>query len=133
MIEVYCSQDIKKSDVLEVAKAFESECSENIAIEVYLKDSCVFASAGGYVVRESGDNVRNAAKLAAYKVLSRATGINLAWGALTGVKPLKLVHRFINEGLDKELVKEEMIRHYQDVYKRQHIHGECVRLRGGNS
>ena len=65
------------------------------------------------VVRESGDNVRNAAKLAAYKVLSRATGINLAWGALTGVKPLKLVHRFINEGLDKELVKEEMIRHYQ--------------------
>lgn len=35
---------------------------------------------------------KRSAKLAAYKVLSKATGKNLPWGALTGIRPTKLAY-----------------------------------------
>lgn len=40
------------------------------------------------------------AKIALYDVLSRATGISMPWGSLTGIRPTKLARQLIKEGLD---------------------------------
>ena len=40
------------------------------------------------------------AKISLYEVLNRATGINMPWGSLTGIRPTKLARQLIKEGLD---------------------------------
>lgn len=43
---------------------------------------------------------KRSAKLAFYKVLSKITGLNLPWGALTGIRPTKLAYTEISAGND---------------------------------
>lgn len=65
------------------------------------------------------------AKIAVYKVLSNAKGIELPYGALTGVRPTKLAYNEIAEGRDyTELFKEcgvndDNIRHVGEIIKVQ--------------
>ncbi|MBD5585041.1 MAG: coproporphyrinogen dehydrogenase HemZ [Clostridia bacterium] len=41
---------------------------------------------------------KRSCKLAFYKVLSKETGVNLPWGALTGIRPTKLAYNEISAG-----------------------------------
>lgn len=43
---------------------------------------------------------KRSAKLAVYKVLSKAKGVDLPWGALTGIRPTKLAYTEISAGGD---------------------------------
>lgn len=45
-------------------------------------------------------NIKEALKKAAYDVLVAYTGKTMPWGILTGIRPTKLVHEAIKEGLD---------------------------------
>lgn len=51
---------------------------------------------------------KRAVKLAFYRVLSQAKGINLPWGALTGIRPTKLAYTEISSGGDFEKLFEKM-------------------------
>ena len=43
-----------------------------------------------------------------YEAMSRLTGITSEWGVLTGVRPVKQVHRLINGGMSREQVFETL-------------------------
>ena len=66
------------------------------------------------------------AKLAFYKVLSKTTGIELPWGALTGIRPTKLAWTEMAAGRDyKELfnklcVSKDNIKLTEQIIKTQH-------------
>ncbi len=49
------------------------------------------------------------AKLCLYRCLSQATGIEMPWGSLTGIRPAKLAYQLISEGLDYEKVFTELL------------------------
>ena len=51
---------------------------------------------------------KRSAKLACYKVLSGTTGINLPWGALTGIRPTKLAYTEISSGNDYTKLFKDM-------------------------
>ena len=70
---------------------------------------------GNYVGELKGETlkkriVKRYAKLSLYKALSKFLGVELPWGALTGVRPTKLAYDEINAGRDfTELFKETML------------------------
>lgn len=69
--------------------------------------------------------IKRAAKLAFYKVLSRAKNVKLAWGALTGIRPTKLAYSEEEAGRDfkplfeKFCVSEENISLVERILKVQ--------------
>ena len=70
---------------------------------------------GNYIGELKGETlkkriVKRYAKLSLYKALSKFLGVELPWGALTGVRPTKLAYDEINAGRDfTELFKETML------------------------
>lgn len=51
---------------------------------------------------------KRSAKLAFYRILSEETGINLPWGALTGIRPTKLAYTEISAGNDYNKLFKDM-------------------------
>ena len=47
-----------------------------------------------------------------YRQLEKATGISLAWGMLTGVRPVRLVYRYRERGMDDKQIREHLYRDY---------------------
>ena len=47
-----------------------------------------------------------------YTLLSQATGIHPAWGMVTGVRPVKLFHRRLDEGKTPQMVAREFEQHF---------------------
>ena len=47
-----------------------------------------------------------------YQQLEKATGISLAWGMLTGVRPVRLVYRYRERGMDDKQIREHLHRDY---------------------
>ena len=47
-----------------------------------------------------------------YRQLEKATGISLAWGMLTGVRPVRLVYRYRERGMDDKQIREHLHRDY---------------------
>ena len=47
-----------------------------------------------------------------YKILSEITGIVPKWGAITGVRPVKRVNTWLNEGFDKKTIYEKLQNDY---------------------
>ncbi len=57
--------------------------------------------------KEEKENERKMAVLI-YNILSSLTGIKLKWGILTGVRPVKLVHAYLEAGLNDTQIKKEL-------------------------
>lgn len=47
-----------------------------------------------------------------YQILSEITGITPKWGVLTGIRPVKLVQRRLDQGLSREEVARELREDY---------------------
>jgi coproporphyrinogen dehydrogenase HemZ len=47
------------------------------------------------------------------EVLEQATGMKQSWGILTGIRPMKLYHKYRREGLDSEEAVEEIMKNYR--------------------
>lgn len=47
-----------------------------------------------------------------YRQLEKATGISLAWGMLTGVRPVRLAYRYRERGMDDKQIREHLHRDY---------------------
>lgn len=56
--------------------------------------------------------IKKALKVSMYKLLSDITGHNIAWGILTGIRPVKIVHKLFEEGMNEE----QIIAHLKDEY-----------------
>ena len=57
--------------------------------------------------------VKNNMKLALYDALEKFTGTSLDWGALTGIRPTKIVHDLIDKGLDREKILDILHEKYR--------------------
>lgn len=55
---------------------------------------------------------KNLLKKALYDILSGHTGIELPWGTLTGIRPTKIVSKFLEEGKDRAYISDELKRSY---------------------
>lgn len=51
-------------------------------------------------------------KILLYRCLSRYTGKKLPWGALTGIRPTKIVHSLLSQGMDKEIAYKKLVDYY---------------------
>lgn len=56
--------------------------------------------------------VKNVLKLALYRLLSKATGKELLWGTLTGIRPTKIPMKMIAEGCSDEAIKDYLRKVY---------------------
>lgn len=52
--------------------------------------------------------IKKALKSAAYTVLSQATGRQMPWGMLTGIRPTKIVHDYHEKGYDDAAIRDEL-------------------------
>lgn len=48
-----------------------------------------------------------------YSLLSEHTGRSLPWGMLTGIRPAKIVHELLDEGLDRERIEDRMTGYFK--------------------
>ena len=67
---------------------------------------------------EERRTIKNYMKLMLYDILVDITGRCLDWGALTGVRPTKIVHGYMEEGLDKQEVSKRLYHDYRVNQKR---------------
>ncbi len=73
------------------------------------KETVVFEISGEPGSRESEGNIRRQIRLFLYRLLSLHTGNEgNPYGILTGVRPTKLVHRWLDEGIVLETIKERL-------------------------
>lgn len=56
----------------------------------------------------SEKSLKKLLKRTMYKLLTRAYGKEFPWGILTGIRPVKLVHDFMDKGFSEEEVKEKL-------------------------
>lgn len=57
--------------------------------------------------------VKNNMKLALHDTLEEFTGTSLDWGALTGIRPTKIVHDLMDKGLDNDKILEVLFERYR--------------------
>lgn len=72
-------------------------------------------------------------KIALYDALTRATGIVMPWGALTGVRPTKLFYEAINSGKTHAEAVELMQRVYRVSTSRADILGRIASAQNGKT
>jgi len=58
-------------------------------------------------------SIKNNMKLALYDTLEEFTGTSLDWGALTGIRPTKIVHDLMDKGLDREKILDVLFQKYR--------------------
>ena len=49
-------------------------------------------------------DIKKAIKASMYNLLSKVTGKSLPWGVLTGIRPVKIVHEFLEKDLDNDKI-----------------------------
>lgn len=63
--------------------------------------------------RKTNRVIKNGIKGCVFDLLKTYTGKHPKWGALTGIRPVKLVHELRDRGLDQAMIKEQLL----GVYK----------------
>ncbi|HHY82319.1 MAG TPA: coproporphyrinogen dehydrogenase HemZ [Clostridiales bacterium] len=63
--------------------------------------------------RKSNRVIKNGLKGCVFDLLAEYTGKHPKWGALTGIRPVKLVHEMLDKGFDYEKIRQELL----NVYK----------------
>ena len=57
--------------------------------------------------------IKNGVKGCVFDLLEKVTGKHPKWGAMTGIRPVKLVHELLDKGLDEAYAKQELIKIYK--------------------
>ena len=79
---------------------------------------CISSTANGH---KSNRIIKNGLKGCVFDLLASYTGKHPKWGALTGIRPVKLIHEMLDKGLDYESAKKQLL----NVYK---LHPEKAEL-----
>ncbi len=127
---ISCSDARIIKDLEDVSRAF-GESGYDASVDVSISDgkiTCKAASCEGIAAVEDGFSPRDeieskrlekrCAKLALYELMERSRE-PLPWGALTGVRPLKLARCERDEGRD-----------FEKLYRRLHVSDEKISLAG---
>lgn len=61
---------------------------------------------------EERKELKREIKRSTYLALSRWTGRTMPWGMLTGIRPAKIVHELLDQGLGRERVEESLLNYY---------------------
>lgn len=93
------------------------------------KEHCIlFTSPEGKVYERhfSGNykdkmQLRNVVKNAVYDILCEYTGHTLPWGTLTGIRPVKIITRLLEEGMSSKAAKQHFLSAYQTTEQKADI------------
>ena len=93
------------------------ENSKDTLISVILSGNEAVVSSKGLVEKENIEGferreVKSGVKRAVYRILSKQTGRNLPWGTLSGIRPIKLISSYLEEGLSPETIENKLYREY---------------------
>ncbi|OOB80008.1 MAG: coproporphyrinogen dehydrogenase HemZ [Epulopiscium sp. Nuni2H_MBin001] len=112
MIKIICNKQNKVQQLIELTKLFEVYIKIEAIISVTYKDTeveLIFKTQDAYVNRIV--DVRFL-KPEIYMILSNYTSQTLPWGVLTGVRPNKLVHKFLHQNLSDSLIRSILTNEY---------------------
>lgn len=113
--------DVVKLFFVDVEQTGDESISDISVIETESDGAFTYvATYGEYVATKAFDkttselvNIRykkRYAKISLYEVLNRATGVDMPWGSLTGIRPTKLARQLIKEGKDWRQTFSELLR-----------------------
>jgi len=94
---------------------FGGDTEPGLAVDSYIMDGAVYAGLKGETIRESLSltgwpvymNEKRLAMLAMYRLLQRVVGAYTPWGALTGVRPTKMVREWLVSGqADNKVIQD---------------------------
>ncbi|MGE5676560.1 MAG: coproporphyrinogen dehydrogenase HemZ, partial [Pseudomonadota bacterium] len=82
----------------------------------------------GYVEQEDKKALKRLVKKSMYKLLSVVTDKEFPWGILTGIRPVKIVHEYINNGMAMEDIPESFMKEYMASEDRATLAAEIARI-----
>lgn len=122
----------KESQNPDLTIDFHLKVDKRVIVEAVLQTNVAFYEKelpDNISEKEKFKRIKNAVSHAYISVLQDHTGIIQKWGILTGVRPTKLLHKFLQEGRTKEeahnkliadyLISDEKIQLMQEIVDRQ--------------
>ena len=149
MINLQCEGHDVEYEISNIINLFAPYIKEELSLEtryektrVYakLKDNELLLTEVIYPVQETGESIvdkralKQALKKAVYRTLMDYTNRKMPWGILTGIRPTKLVHELLEEGLSDEVIDthlkaEYLVSHNKRVLMREVAKEELAILR----
>lgn len=87
----------------------KTECFENYNVRF---DATENFSIEGLDEAQIKKATKEAIKRSMYKVLMRIHNSYVPWGILTGIRPVKIVHTLLDQGMDDEAIRENLKKNY---------------------
>ncbi|MCL1913833.1 MAG: coproporphyrinogen dehydrogenase HemZ [Eubacteriaceae bacterium] len=111
MLELHAQEGLNESSITEILTPYSFLEG---AVYVSTSNEGAFSSMGANeaFIPYCGEGPSQTAKLAVYKLLAGISGKPMAWGALTGVKPVKKYDMLIRSGFSKEAARNYFARNY---------------------
>lgn len=70
-------------------------------------------------------------KMALYELLKKMTGMHLPWGALTGIRPTRLLYEALDAGMDLNAAREHVMRQFDVSVDRADLLCEIAQMQRG--
>ncbi|MDZ5470186.1 coproporphyrinogen III oxidase [Bacillus sp. 31A1R] len=107
-------------DCYDITVDFTLEISEKVKVEASLTDEegNIFKANAEKILpiteieKESFKVVKNAVSYVYLTVLQEKTGMIQKWGFLTGIRPTKLLHKYMQQGVPKEIAHKQLKEDY---------------------
>ncbi|MDF2612839.1 MAG: Coproporphyrinogen dehydrogenase [Clostridia bacterium] len=128
VIELKCEGHTAEYELTNVVNLFVPYINDSYKLEVCYRDEtaqvrlCLNQSVvitNRQQVQESRNevvqkkNLKETLKRMVYEVLSELTGRHMPWGILTGIRPTKIVHDFLRQGLKEEAIARLLKKDYK--------------------
>ena len=127
MINLRCEGHDAEYEISNIINLFTPYIQDELQLETHyqkpkvyakLKDGDLLLNEAIYPVKEIGDPLadkkalKQALKKAVYMTLTDYTNRKMPWGILTGIRPTKLVHELLEEGLNDEVIDAHLKAEY---------------------
>lgn len=127
MINLRCEGHDAEYEISNIINLFTPYIQDELQLETHyqkskvyakLKDGNLLLNEAIYPVKEIGDPLadkkalKQALKKAVYMTLTDYTNRKMPWGILTGIRPTKLVHELLEEGLNDEVIDAHLKAEY---------------------
>lgn len=111
---------MNENDLWDIKIQFDLETTEFVKVRAVLSDrkgnehSASFerSLSENLTEKDRFKQIKNAVSHVYLTVLQEKTGITQKWGILTGVRPTKLLHRKIQEGVPKDIAHQQLKEDY---------------------
>lgn len=129
-ITIETNQEFLKNDIFEIVRVFFPENKVDVDFQQELTDELIVSKATITFDNNTRTEVRNDtkpqinsmiqqkkymkrfAKLCLYKACAYLTKKDLPWGSLTGIRPTKIGYELIENGIDKTILREILMRDF---------------------